>query len=267
MTVINFKNKKLNISNYGNFLLNFFLLLLLLSSSVIFSSLNCTYAQLDSNLVNTKSLFEFFNNENSTQIEYENKNINKTISDTSNQNISGYEKQQANNLAKNGLYLLKNGNPIEAIEYLTESKQIDPNNKTTDHLRSLALENLSSYSTDMKVFEELVELKPNSSMMHYKKGVLFTNIPSGLFIALREFDIAISLQPNFTDAISEKAFVLSKMGNYNESLQFIDKALSLDQKNYHLYHLKANILESFLNSTLYLDHLNQTSDLSEQQKN
>ena len=77
----------------------------------------------------------------------------------------------------------------------------------------------------------------SQALAWYNKGVI---LPDGSEKAMKCFDKAVELDPEFVDAWNNKGYLLHHLGKHEESIVCIRKVLELDPNNEAaLYNIKA----------------------------
>ncbi|NQV42252.1 MAG: tetratricopeptide repeat protein [Candidatus Marinimicrobia bacterium] len=76
--------------------------------------------------------------------------------------------------------------------------------------------------------EKAIQLDPNASETHRAQGYFHYYGARNYAQALEEFSIAMESQPNNSDLLAATAFVQRRLGQWDESLEKLQKAVSLD---------------------------------------
>ncbi len=112
------------------------------------------------------------------------------------------------------------------------------------------------WETGITLWEDVVQKSPNKIRAHHNLGTYYRN--AGRFDdALKCYDKALSLEPNYTIAINQKAGVLREQGKYPEALKAYDQALSLDSEMSKLYNNKGNVYKSLQRYEEAVENYNQ----------
>ena len=82
--------------------------------------------------------------------------------------------------------------------------------------------------------EKALELQPNLADSYMALGYYHYQGHRNYSDALENFNIALEFQPNNADIISSIGFVERRLGNFEESIVMVDKAISLDPRNLNL---------------------------------
>jgi tetratricopeptide (TPR) repeat protein/predicted amidohydrolase len=94
------------------------------------------------------------------------------------------------------------------------------------HDKGITLRDLGKYDEALKFFERAVELKPDYEEAWYDKGWILGKL--GKYEeALKCYDKVIELRPDCEDAWYNKGVTLGKLGKYEEALKCYDKAVEL----------------------------------------
>lgn len=96
-------------------------------------------------------------------------------------------------------------------------------------------------STDRNVVDQSLEfaekafsIQPNLAEAHIAMGYYYYHGNRNYTEALKQFDTALQYQPNNADIISAIAFVQRRLGNFEESITNLERAISLDPRNLSL---------------------------------
>ena len=76
--------------------------------------------------------------------------------------------------------------------------------------------------------EKAIQLDPNAPETHRAQGYMHYYGARNYALALEEFSIAMESQPNNSDLLAATAFVQRRLGQWDESLENLKKAVSLD---------------------------------------
>jgi tetratricopeptide (TPR) repeat protein len=85
------------------------------------------------------------------------------------------------------------------------------------------------YDKAIKAFDEAIKLNPNYAEAWYEKGIVL-RVGHEQDEAIKAFDEAIKLNPNYAEAWFEKGVVLydKYVGKYDEAIKAFDKAIELN---------------------------------------
>jgi tetratricopeptide (TPR) repeat protein len=84
----------------------------------------------------------------------------------------------------------------------------------------------NEYELALKAYDKAIELKPDYAEAWYNRGFLLGEL--GRYDeALKAYDKAIELKPDDDYAWDNKGFLLEKLGRYDEALEAHDKAIKL----------------------------------------
>lgn len=145
------------------------------------------------------------------------------------------------------------GNAWNALEFITQSLQINPN-------QPIVHSNLSGMMVDRKMFSEALKhsdqailLKPNFALAHYNRGCALLGLqrPSE---ALQSFDQALALQPNYAKAMNNRGNALQNLHRLEEALACYKSALKIDDND-------AGILNNLGNALLATSRFEEAADV------
>ncbi len=119
---------------------------------------------------------------------------------------------------------LENGKPLESVY----------------RGRGLARSELGQYPGAIDDFTKALELHPTSAVQAYRGWTyLVTDAPK---LALRDFELAIELDPKNADAYNGRGFARAKLGRHREAAQDVAQALSLGPPSARLLYNGARAL-------------------------
>jgi tetratricopeptide (TPR) repeat protein len=85
----------------------------------------------------------------------------------------------------------------------------------------------NEYELALKAYDKAIELKPDYASAWDNKGFALAKLGRYEEV-LKAYDKAIELKPDYATAWDNKGFALAKLGRYEEALKVIDKAIELD---------------------------------------
>ncbi|MFW9996686.1 MAG: tetratricopeptide repeat protein, partial [Candidatus Odinarchaeota archaeon] len=98
-----------------------------------------------------------------------------------------------------------------------------------------------NYSEAVKAYDKAIEIKPDFYEAWNNKG--FVILDQGNFLeALKAFDKAIEIKPDFHLAWNNKGTTLDKQGNYSEAVKAYDKAIEIKPDFHVVWNNKGNAL-------------------------
>ena len=126
---------------------------------------------------------------------------------------------------------------IEAFDaYLQTGKPLE----SVYRGRGLARAELGQYPGAIDDFTKALELHPTSAAQAYRGWThLVVDSPK---LALRDFELAIELDPKNADAYNGRSFARAKLGRHSEAVQDVAEALRLGPPSARLYYNAARAL-------------------------
>jgi predicted amidohydrolase len=92
--------------------------------------------------------------------------------------------------------------------------------------KGVALGELGKYEEAIKCYDKAIEIEPNYEDAWYNKGVALGEL--GKYEeAIKCYDKAIEIEPNYEDAWYNKGWNLGKLGKYEEAIKCYDKAIEI----------------------------------------
>jgi len=93
-----------------------------------------------------------------------------------------------------------------------------------------SVERLISWKDDISLWTDSVWKNPLAPRAHTSLGFAYWRVDD-LSMAEKEFLVALSLNPNYGDAMNNLGAVRMKLGRYTEALDILQKALRLSPEN------------------------------------
>lgn len=134
-------------------------------------------------------------------------------------------------LSMRGVYYLQVKHNVSAAEVLSRATEVNPDNHFALIHLSFALDNLQRYDEAVDALRKVLTLDPNNSVAKNNLGYMWTeqgvNLDSAKILILQ----ALEDDPDNAAYIDSYAWVLFKLGNVEEALVQINRALELDTSN------------------------------------
>jgi tetratricopeptide (TPR) repeat protein len=185
--------------------------------------------------------------------------------------VNPYQPDVLNNYA---VALLNSDRAKEAIEVINKAIKLKPDYIDAYYHQGIIFKSLGLLDEALEAYQNALKFSPthenailNSAALYiqlekYNEAILFLNNfqlsirSQGYFYNLglahlkiknfveaqQFFNSALSLNPNYYEALNNLGLSLEGMGRYEEALQAIDKALALDNQNIETYNNKGLIL-------------------------
>ncbi|CAD8131886.1 unnamed protein product [Paramecium pentaurelia] len=204
------------------------------------------------------------------------------------------EKESAKQFYKQSQILLQLSRLEEAMQYVNQAINIDPQYEDAYYLRGDIYRLQKDLDQALKNYEECVKLKTQSHFVYYNIGLILnemnkkedavrnfdislqyqikyeTLINKGILClelcryedCIQIYDLAISLQPDCHIAYYSKGFTLFKLSKYEESIENYNKALKLNPLLINGFNNKAVSLSKINKINEAIENLNQGLKLS-----
>jgi tetratricopeptide (TPR) repeat protein len=131
----------------------------------------------------------------------------------------------------------------KALEITNILIGIDPSEPVYHFIEGRALAGLKRYDEAIKAFDEAIELKPDYAKAYNNKGITLKNIGK-LDEAINAYDKAIELRPDLVQAYNNKGVALRILGKYDEAIKAYEKAIELKPDDPYAYVSKGVALAS-----------------------
>ena len=133
-------------------------------------------------------------------------------------------KNQLTNLFNKGTNELNNGNPLKAIECYKKILCIKEDNEIVLNNLAYAYFIIGDYINSEKLILKAIDINKKNPNFYYNLGNLYKRI-SRLDDAIKNYDMAISLEPNNYDYHYNKGYVLLKQKKYHLAWKFFEKRI------------------------------------------
>ena len=124
---------------------------------------------------------------------------------------------------------------------MTEESIIDKEEVLNLFLEGVKLAEIGDTKAALKIYEQVLELKPDYSYAWVTKGNALLNLER-YDEAINAFDKALEIKPDDTDALTNKSIAHCCLGQFEVGLNTCGKALELVPDDTHLLNLKREIL-------------------------
>jgi len=150
-----------------------------------------------------------------------------------------------------GIIMIQKGNIYEAISHFQEAVRINPEFELAQEnlQRALAIRQ-SPLDMELEKIRAALKNNPGDPQLNYELGNLYLG-KGELNEAIRQFQKALSLQPNFLEALNNLAMAHTFGRQYDQALKAFQKLIALqpdNAANYYnvavLYALQINVTES-----------------------
>ena len=121
------------------------------------------------------------------------------------------------------------------------------------------------YELALKAFDKAIEMKPDYAEAWYNKGITLSKL--GRYDeALKAFDKAIEIKPNYAEAWYNKGITLGKLNRYDEALKAFDKAIEIKPDYAEAWYNKARMHSLKENKENALKNLSRAIELDRKYK-
>ena len=166
------------------------------------------------------------------------------------------DQQNAQILYLLGTACFQSGLNDEALKYLQESIQLNPNNPYAFNNIGVLLKDCHRLQESLDSFEKALRLKPNYSEAYYNQGLSFHALMR-LNQALQSYNDAIATQADYLDAYVNRGNVLQDLGDYVAACSSYRQALQLNPHDAEIDYNLANALKKLRQFNAALYHYDQ----------
>jgi len=130
-----------------------------------------------------------------------------------------------------GASYLETARPEEALIYLTRVIELDSGHFEGLHDIGTALAQLGRLDESLSFYQKASAIRSDAPELFFNLGRLYDEVKSPS-LALKNYDIAIALEPNFADAWRNKGTTLLDLKKYSEAFICLERALNLNPMLY-----------------------------------
>ena len=127
------------------------------------------------------------------------------------------------------LWFSEQGQHKEALADFKRAEAMAPPNAATKNAIALCLAKLERPAEAIEAFDAAIALQPESAQLHYRKGWVH-EVAGDLKLARVAHERAISLQPDYADALARLAFLAARLGEWRDARSFATHALERDSR-------------------------------------
>lgn len=136
-------------------------------------------------------------------------------------------------------FSLKDKNIAKAKEYLAQAERVEPNNFEVAGLMSSCLVLEKNYKGALIYANEAVKRQPDA--LRFAQRAAIYRMLGDRAKELKDYDKAVALDPNSPNFATERATTLFYVAKYQQAMNEVNRALSLDAKFAHAYYIRGNI--------------------------
>jgi tetratricopeptide (TPR) repeat protein len=120
-----------------------------------------------------------------------------------------------------------NGSYPQALQNINKSLEINPNDDASWHLKVLILLKMSRYDSALSTIGEALAINSSDSELLNDQGLLLAGYLGDYNSSIESLNKSIKLDPANAKTYYNKGMVLKAMGKYNESIELFDQATKL----------------------------------------
>ena len=120
----------------------------------------------------------------------------------------------------------------KAIDYLTQVIQRNPLSSLSFHNRGAAKQAIDLHDDAIKDFDRAIYLEQDKSILyHYYNNRAWSKYKIGKYVeGLKDVDISINLNPEYSSAYDTRGVIKHKMGHYESAIEDFDKAIEFEKE-------------------------------------
>ena len=151
----------------------------------------------------------------------------------------------------NGIFNIQNGKFKDGIENINKSIELKNNWEIPYFYRAVAYQALEEFDNAILDYTKALQLNAKMTDAYYNRAKILLSRKDiqnpDMNRAVSELHKALELDENFVDALYAMAAAQKNLGNYEESLKYLDKLLSIEPEAIHARALKKLLLTKYLN--------------------
>jgi tetratricopeptide (TPR) repeat protein len=136
-------------------------------------------------------------------------------------------------------FSMKDKNIAKAKEYLTQAERIEPHNAEVAGLMSSCLVLEKNYKGALIYANEAVKRQPDA--LRFAQRAAIYRMLGDRAKELKDYDKAVALEPKSPNFATERATTLFYVAKYQQAMNEVNRALSLDVKFAPAYYIRGNI--------------------------
>lgn len=149
-----------------------------------------------------------------------------------------------------GIVDFRNGKYSNALENINMSIQLKDDWDISYFYRGVVNQALGNYDDAMIDYTKSIKLNPKMIDAYYNKAYITLSRKDleapNIKQAVKDLEIAIELDPKFIDALYAMAAAHKKLGNYHDSLVYLEKLLQIEPNAVNAKALKKLILQKYI---------------------
>ena len=153
-------------------------------------------------------------------------------------------------LLDQGIYDIQDGMFESAIKNINQSLELKRDWEIPYFYRAVAYQALEQFDEAMLDYTKALQINPNMTDAYYNRA--YINLTrkdisnQDLEKTLQDLQKAIELDPKFIDALYAMACLQKKLGNYHETLIYLEKLLQIQPDSINARALKKLILQKYI---------------------
>lgn len=151
----------------------------------------------------------------------------------------------------NGIFDIQNGKFQNGIEHITKSLELKNDWEIPYFYRAVAHQALENFDEAILDYTKSIQLNENMTDAYYNRAKILLSRKDiqnpDINRAVEDLNKALTLDPNFIDALYAMAAAQKKLENFSDALIYLEKLLELQPEAVHARALKKLILTKYLN--------------------
>jgi Flp pilus assembly protein TadD len=148
-----------------------------------------------------------------------------------------------------GTELLAEGKPAEAVQVLTEARQMNPEDEDVRYDLGLALTRLGKFEEAIQQYNEALRIMPNYVEAHNNLGNLLMRTGK-IDEAIPHFETALAILPDYASAHNNLGTALQRLGRTNDAFFHFKQAVKIKPEYWEAHF---NVATSSLSAGLLSD--------------
>lgn len=150
----------------------------------------------------------------------------------------------------NGINDIRNGEYKSAIQNINKSLELKNDWEISYFYRGVANQAMENFNDAILDYTKAIQINKNMTDAYYNRAkILLTRKDvknPDILRVVADLEIALKLDENFVDALYAMSAAQKKLQNYEKSLEYLDKLLSIEPESINARALKKLLIQKYL---------------------
>lgn len=153
-------------------------------------------------------------------------------------------------LLDQGIYDIQDGLFSSAIEKITKSIEMKSDWEIPYFYRAVAHQALENFDDALLDYTKAIQINSKMTDAYYNRAKIILSRKDlenpNIELAVKDLEVALSLDDKFLDAMYAIACAHKKLGNYNVAVDYLDKLINIEPEAVNARALKKLLLQKYL---------------------